>query len=87
MKTFNNKSSKIYLWRGFNNGGHFIKSFTAVYMAAKTPRRESTIVKTGVCHPVSLSSLVPPQVVIRIIPIIWNAIPEYLAKSSIPLFP
>jgi len=55
-------------------------------MAANTPRRERTIVKTGVFHPVILSSFTPPQTVIRIIPIIWNAKPEYLAKSLTPLF-
>ena len=63
-----------------------MKSFIAVYIAAKTPRRERIIVKTWVCHPVSLSSFTPPQTVSRIIPIIWNAIPEYLEKSFRPLF-
>ena len=58
----------------------------AVYIAAKTPSRDKTIVKTGVCQPVSLSSFTPPQTVTRIIPIIWNAKPEYLAKSLTPLF-
>ena len=67
---FNNNSNKIYLGNCFNNQDHLIKSFTAVYIAAKTPRRERTIVKTGVFQPVSLSSLTPPQTVIRIIPII-----------------
>jgi len=85
-RKFNNNSNKIYLWNCFNNLDHLIKSFTAVYIAAKTPRRERTIVKTGVCHPVSLSSFTPPQTVIRIIPIIWNAMPEYLEKSPSPLF-
>lgn len=47
-----------------------MKSLTDVYIAAKTPRRERTIVKTGVSQPVSLSSCTPPQVVIRIIAII-----------------
>ena len=62
------------------------KIFYHVYIAAKTPRRERIIVKTGFGIR-SLSSLIPPQVVTRIIPIIWNARPEYLAKSLIPLFP
>ena len=84
---FRNKSKKIYLWSGFKNADHLIKSFTAIYIAAKTPRRERIIVKTGLSKPVSLSSFTPPQVVTRIIPIIWNAMPEYLAKSCIPLFP
>jgi len=87
ISKFSIKSKKIYLRRGFNKAGYLIKSFTAVYIAAKTPRRERIIVKTGFSVPVSLSSLIPPQVVTRIIPIIWNAIPEYLAKSWIPLFP
>jgi hypothetical protein len=70
----------------FEEENHLIKSLMAVYIAAKTPSRDKTIVKTGVFQPVSLSSFTPPQTVTRIIPIIWNANPEYLAKSCIPLF-
>ena len=81
------KTKRIYLMRGFKKEGYLRKSFTAVYMAAKTPKRESIIVKTGFSKPATLSSFMPPQVVTRIIPIIWNAIPEYRAKSLIPLFP
>jgi len=84
---FRNNRNKIYLLSCFNNVDHLIKSFTATYIAAKTPRRERIIVKTGLLLPVSLSSFIPPQVVTRIIAIIWNAMPEYLAKSPIPLFP
>ena len=51
----------------------------ATNIALKTPSNESTIVKTGVSRPNILSSFVPPQTVMRIIPIIWNAIPLYLA--------
>ena len=67
---FKNASSKRYLGIGFNKSGHLIKSLMATYIAAKTPSRESTMVKTGVCQPVSLSSFTPPQTVTRIIPII-----------------
>jgi len=49
---------------------HLIKSFTAVYIAAKTPNRDRIIVNTGVSRRNSLSSFVPPQVAIRIITII-----------------
>jgi len=66
--------------------GHLIKSFMAVYIAANTPRRDKMIVKTGFSNPVSLSSFVPPHAVIRMIPIIWKAMPEYLAKLLIALF-
>jgi len=63
-----------------------MKSFTAVYIAAKTPKSESIIVKTGFSNPASLSSLVPPHTVTSMMPAIWNARPEYRAKSFIPLF-
>jgi hypothetical protein len=71
-----NKTNRIYLERGFKETGHLRKSFTAVYMAAKTPKRDNIIVKTGFSKPATLSSFMPPQVVTSIIPIIWNAIPE-----------
>jgi hypothetical protein len=67
---FNSIREKAYLWIRFKNQDHLIKSLTAVYIAAKTPRRERTIVNTGVCQPVSISSFTPPQTVTRIIPII-----------------
>jgi len=86
-KMFNNNSRTIFLCNRFNYGYHFIKSFTAVYIAAKTPRRERIIVNTGFWKPKTLSSFIPPQVVKSIIPTIWNAIPEYLPKSRRPLFP
>lgn len=66
---------------------NFIKSFNDTYIPPKTPRRERTIVKTGVLNSRILSSLVPSHVITRIIIIIWNAIPEYLPKSCNPLFP
>ena len=84
--TFKNARNKRYLGIGFSKSDHLIKSLMATYIAAKTPRRESTMVKTGVCQPVSLSSFTPPQTVTRIIPIIWKAIPEYRPKSWSPLF-
>jgi hypothetical protein len=81
MRIFKSTRKAEYFERGFNDRGHLIKSLTAKYIDAKTPMSESMIVKTGVCHPVSLSSFTPPQTATRIIPIIWNAKPEYLAKS------
>ena len=80
------KSKREYLNSGFKDPGHFRKSFNTVYNAAKTPSKERMMVKTGFTVPVILSSLVPAQVVTSIIPIIWKAIPEYFAKSLIPLF-
>jgi len=58
---------------------YLIKSFTAVYIAAKTPNNERIIVNTGVSSRKSLSSLIPPQTVIRIITIICIPSPVYLA--------
>lgn len=65
---------------------HLIKSLSAVYMPANTPKRERIIVKTGVDNPRTLSSLIPHHVITRIMTIIWNARPEYLPKSLNPLF-
>jgi len=48
-------------------------------MPAKTPRRDSIIVKTGVDNPRTLSSLTPHHVITPIINAIWNARPEYFA--------
>jgi hypothetical protein len=86
IRTLNNSNKIVYLIRGFKSLGHFMKSFNAVYIAAKTPKRERIMVNTGVSKPATLSSFVPPHVQTRIIPNIWNAIPEYLAKSFIPFF-
>lgn len=68
ISTFNNASREMYLGSSFKNGDYLIKSLTAMYIEAKTPRRDKTIVKTGVCQPVSLSSFTPPQTATRIIP-------------------
>jgi len=68
--TLNTKSIKMYLRICINKSNHLIKSLMTVYMAPKTPSSESTIVKTGVCHPVNVSSFTPPHTVIRIMPII-----------------
>jgi hypothetical protein len=73
---YSKNRKRIYLDRGFKESDHLRKSFMAVYIAAKTPKRERIIVKTGFSKPASLSSFMPPQVVTRIIPNIWNAIPE-----------
>ena len=69
IRMFRKRRIREYLYRGFKKN-HLIKPFMAVYIAANTPRRDNIIVKTGVSNPVSLSSLVPPHVVIRMIPII-----------------
>lgn len=65
---------------------HLIKSLTAVYIPANTPRRERMTVKTGLDNPRTLSSLTPHHVITPIMIIIWNARPEYFPKSCKPLF-
>jgi hypothetical protein len=54
-------------------------------MPAKTPKRDRMIVKTGISNPRILSSFIPHQVAMSMIAIIWNARPEYFAKSLNPL--
>ena len=73
------KSKKRYFTAIFTAIYHLIKSFTAIYIAVKTPRRDSIIVKTGVLRRKSLSSFMPPHTVSRIITIICTPSPEYLA--------
>ena len=46
IRIFNNNSENKYLGRSFKRTDHLIKSFTAKYIAAKTPRRDRIIVKT-----------------------------------------
>jgi hypothetical protein len=66
--------------KAFSKGDYFLmKSFTAVYIAANTPRSDRIMVKTGVSSPKSLSSFIPPQTVTRMIMIIWTPSPVYLA--------
>jgi hypothetical protein len=73
------KRSQEYFSVIFTDNLYLIKSFTAMYIAAKTPKRDRIIVKTGVSRTNSLSSLMPPQTVIRIITIICTPSPVYLA--------